>query len=358
METNSSQNYDLSHLNPDMNLDENHLSNPTIAGRIIDLKGFALNKSISDVADCSSDAELRQQTNAKFDSVFGQSLEFLQNWLKNTRGIKRLKIKDYDDEISERNKYSRFVRGEITGKEEWKPGEHFEYVFLLIGAFLLWLVGYFSLVQVIHANNDGSLTPVAEWLLPLAGVTVMALMIKILLSMLNGTKAFRIALTLCILGGLAASMTWLFCFSGFMKNMQATRAPDYSLSVTPGTSQSSPTDPNLATNGGGSNALYIVVSILGEALGAGACYAYASSIASSKLQFDKKENSDWKEHNQEAEKKQLEIQLLDNKIVCAESLQKSIENKKVKFESDLLKAYNDNQLRALDLEEKQLKDGA
>jgi hypothetical protein len=344
----------LNLLRADMNLDENHLNNPTIAGRIIDLKGTALKKCVSEVADCSSQAELTQQTNAKFDSIFGQALGFLEQWIPNARGIKRTKIKDYEDEIAERNKYPRFDRGEVLRKEEWKPGERFEYIFLLVGAILLWLVGYLSLVQVIHSNNDGSLTPVAEWLLPLAGVTVMALMIKILLSRLQGTKAFGVALTLCIIGGLAASLTWLFCFSGFITNGTSQQVPNYNLAQTNGSTQPAQSAPQ-QSSGNGANALYIVVSILGEALGAGACYAYAASIAESKTHFDKTDNTDWKRHNQEADKMQLEVQLLDNKIICAESIIKSIENKKVEFEADLLKAYSDYQMRALDEEEKQLK---
>jgi len=346
---------DNNQIKADMNLEISHLNDPDLAERILDLKEIALKNQIESIAAVGSENQMKQHADAKFDSVFGQSVESLGKWINNLRQQKGIKVGDYKSSISNRDKQESTVRGEVLRKVEWTGGERFEYFFLLFGAILLWLVGYLSLVQVVKSASDGSsLTTFAAWLLPLAGVTVMALMIKILLSRLEGTKAFGVLLTIFIIAGLAASLAWLFCFSGFV---QKQTAPLELPSLDGSSAQTSSMSQPQQSSGSEGSALYIIVSILGEALGAGACYAYASSIERSKTIYDTGTNPTWAKFNKESEALELDINLIDEKVVCAEGLLSSIEGKKKNFEEDVYQAYKNKQSKRLEQEEKEITGG-
>ena len=355
MDSNSENNQ----IKADMNLEISHLSDTDLAERILDLKEISLKNQIEALSKAGSELELKQRADSKFDAVFGQSVKNLKEWINNFRNQKDIKKGEYSTAIRERDKYSTKVPGEVIRKVDWTPGERFEYIFLICGSILLWLVGYLSLVQVIKAAqaNSGSdtLTNVAVWLLPLAGVTVMALMIKILLTRLQGTRAFNVLLTFCIIAGLAASLTWLFCFAGFINS---TSAPVALPTVDGTTTQAAATPaPSQSSGGGEANTLYIIVSILGEALGAGACYAFAQSIASSKTIQAMEDNPAWSDHNQRAEECEFAINLIDSKVVCAEGLLDSIESKKKNFEEDVIQAHKNNQAKRLEQEEREVAGG-
>lgn len=351
----SSSPLDNNQIKADMNLEISHLNDPDLAERILDLKEISLKSQIPAIAAVGSENQLKQHADAKFDSVFGQSIESLGKWINNLRQQKAIKVGDYKSTIANREKHEATVRGEVLRKVEWTGGERFEYLFLLFGAILLWLVGYLSLVQVVKAASDGStLTNLAAWLLPLAGVTVMALMIKILLSRLQGTKAFGVLLTIFIIAGLAASLTWLFCFSGFIQKQSA----PVTLPTLDGSTAQTPTSqPQPSSGGGDGSTLYIIVSILGEALGAGACYAYAASIENSKTIYDVGPNPDWAKYNKDSEALELSINLIDENVVCAEGLIKSIESKRLNFEQDVFQAYKSKQAQRLEQEEKEIMGG-
>ena len=350
---------DNNQIKADMNLSISHLDDTDIAQRILDLKEHSLKSQIESISDMGSEIQFKQHALSKFDSVFGQSVKNLNEWINNFRQLKGVKKGEYDSSISERNKHEAKVRGEVIRKVEWTSGERFEYVFLLFGAIILWLVGYLSLVQVIKnaqaISGESTLTNMAVWLLPLAGVTVMTLMIKILLSRLEGTKAFNILLTVFIIAGLAASMTWLFCFSDFIERETHIEKPpvmdgDAAQATTPAPAPEQ-------TGGGEGNALYIIVSILGEALGAGACYAYAASIEKSKTIFAMAENPAWSDYNKDSESIGLEIRALDERIVCAEGLLDSIEAKRRNFADEVYLSYKNKQTKRLEQEEKEILGG-
>ena len=345
---------DNNQIKADMNLSISHLDDTDLAERILDLKELSLKSQVDSIAAVGSEIQLRQHAESKFDSIFGQSVKNLGEWINNFRQQKGVKRKDYSSAIADRDKHESKIRGEVIRKVEWTGGERFEYLFLIFGAILLWLVGYLSLVQVIKTASDGSsLTNFAAWLLPLAGVTVMALMIKILLSRLEGTKAFNVLLTVFIIAGLAASLTWLFCFSGFIQQQGAPVA----LPSIDGAAQSSPTPAPAQSGGGESNALYIIVSILGEALGAGACYAYAASIERSKTIFAMMDNPAWLDYDKQAGSLDLEIRAIDEKIICAEGLLSSIEAKRKNFSDEVYQAFKNKQTQRLEQEEKEINGG-
>ena len=341
---------DNNQIKPDMNLNKGHLETPDFAQRVLDLKAQHLMKEIPEIAAVESDLKMRDSASTKFDNAFSMPLRSIREWLNDLNETKNQESNEHKSALSRRDRYESKKKGEVVRRVDWTPTERFEYFFLIAGAILLWTVGYLSMVQVIKgaaaSSGESALTSLAVWLLPLAGVTVLTLLIKILLSTLHGTKIFTVALWFCIIAGLVASLMWLFEFSGFIQHTTAPVAmPSMDESAAPVAD---------AQPAGESSMLYIIVSILGEALGAGACWAYAASTASSKTIYSHVDNPDWAEADEEAKKHKTQLDLLSDQIVTAEGLVESIKAKKADFIEECSRVYRQNQSARLTQEEKEL----
>jgi hypothetical protein len=337
-------------LKADMNLNRGHLETPDFADRVVELKYQHLMKEVPELASVESDLKMRDSAATKFDNVFSLPLKSIQEWLNDLNETKNQESSEYKSALSRRDRCVSRKKGEVIRRVDWTPTERFEYFFLMAGAFVLWLVGYLSMVQVVKgaaaASGESSLTAAAVWLLPLAGVTVLTILIKILLGTLNGTKIFTAALWVCIIAGLIASLTWLFEFSGFIQATTAPVAmPDIDGNVAPVAETAS---------SGKNSMLYIIVSILGESLGAGACWAYASSLASSKTIYSQVDNPEWADADEEAKKHKSRVDLLSDQIITAEGLVESIKAKKTDFIEECSRAYRQKQSDRLAQEEKEL----
>ena len=335
----------------DMNLNKGHLETPDTAERILALKyKVLLKEEVAEIAKRQTEKSMLDDANQKFNGVFENSLKQLTEWSTALTADRDRENGEYNNALAARNRLIEKKPGSIVRRVEWTASERFEYVFLLGGAILLWLVGYLSMVQVIKgaqaASGESALTSLAVWLLPLAGVTVLALMIKTLLSTLQGTKMFKTVLWICIIAGLIASLTWLFEFSAFVG--EAT-APVATMEMDAAGSQVAET-----TSSKGESMLYIIVSILGEALGAGACWAYASSIASAKTVRSSEDNPEWLAADEKAKRHHSEAESLDEKLITAQGLISWIKAKKQDFQGECERVYRQNQDARITQEEKEV----
>jgi hypothetical protein len=335
--------------NDNMELQIAHLENATTAKRILDLKISSLKNQIPNLADHDSQEQAIDDAKNKFEASFGSTITRLQSWIRSLRNDDLQTFnRERKEAIIERDRYPQKIEGDVERTVPWTASQRFEYVFLIVGAIILWLVGYFSLVQVILAaketGDDTGLSVAAAWLLPLAGVTVMALLIKILLSRLQGKKAFGFLLTTFIVSGLIASLAWLFFFSGFIETQTKETAV-----TTIDQSESVSVEDKSHLEG---NFLYIVVSILGETLGAGACWAYAASIATSKTIFSLVDNVRWIEFNGKAEECQRKMRLVENKITTAEGLVDYIRENEEAYTEEVSREHRKLQEKMLSDEER------
>jgi hypothetical protein len=95
-----------------------------------------------------------------------------------------------------------------------------------------------------------------------------------------------------------------------------------------------------------------VVSILGETLGAGACWAYAASIATSKTIFSLVDNVRWIEFNGKAEECQRKMRLVENKITTAEGLVDYIRENEEAYMEEVSREHRKLQEKILSDEER------
>jgi hypothetical protein len=311
-----------------MNIHRDDLDNDERCKKIVDYKYAPLRARIAEVVKVDSQTKVMEAAGNIFDSVFEPTKKNLRDWTSVSRASLQSAISEIGTVKSERDSVEKDIRAHIDREVPMTGGEKFEYYLLMTGAIILWVVGYLSAVQVLKSIAD-SITPLAVWLLPLAGVTVMGLLIKILLSRLQGTKAFNVLLLILIAVGLTASLFWLFTFSEFVGGIAAQPTGfggiDSSGSGSAGT--------------GHTSMLYIIVSVLGETIGAAACYAYASNIRESKTIWSMEPNPEWQTKNDHMDKLTIERNKLDDIVSNCVELDAYIDGLRDTFHDEARQAF-------------------
>lgn len=325
----------------DMNIHRDDLDNEDRCQKIIDHKYAPLRGRIPEIIKADSQTKVVEAARNIFDSVFGPTKKNLLDWTADSRATLQATKAEIAGVKEERDSVPSDLRASIQREVPMTGGEKFEYYLLMTGAIILWVVGYLSAVQVIK-SLEASITPLGVWLLPLAGVTVMGLLIKILLSRLQGTKAFNVMLLILIAVGLTASLFWLFTFSEFVKvNGPVTGFGSMTASAPAG-----------GTDGAASHnsMLYIIVSVLGETIGAAACYSYAASIKESKTIWAMEPNPAWKTKDEEMQKLSLQRDKLDDIVSNCVELDAAINALKNTFIDEAVSSFEERRDAKLDQE--------
>jgi len=322
----------------DMNIHREDLDNEDRCDKIIQYKFAPLRARIGSLISVDSETKVRQSALDAFDSVFSPTKKNLQDWISEFRSSLESAKEEFSGVKAERDSVPSDLRSSIERVVPMTASEKFEYYLLMTGAIILWVVGYLSAVQVIK-SVEAAITPLGVWLLPLAGVTVMGLLIKILLSRLQGTKTFNILLLTLIAVGLTASLFWLFTFSEFVKVNGA--AGSFG-----GLGAQASNDAGASHN----SMLYIIVSVLGETIGASACYAYASSIKDAKTIWSMEPNPQWRTKDDKMQKIALERSGFDNVVSNCIQLNASIDALRGTFLNEVIAAYESKRDAKLDRE--------
>ena len=255
-------------------------------------------------------ASVRELATYTFDSAAGSESIDLRGWRQEFTNELATSKRDRDSLKKKRDKMERTMPNAEDRVLPFTIMEKIEAGFFIFIAVLLWVVGYLSLVQILR-SLDIDLPTVGVYLLPIAGVTAIAVAIKAILASLRGLSAYKTIKIIALVLSLGASVVWLFLFSSFVQEIAA---PLQFMSLQGGAPIESHT-----------SMAYIIAGVLAEALGAGTAWAYVSDLFYFKTVRSTGINPDWKQLDDVVGGKDAECENYERLITLCDSLAGKIE---------------------------------
>lgn len=267
---------------------------------------------------------------ATFDKIIGYEQTDLNKWKSEYEKDLENHIKERESRRKERDNIERTKADQVDRVLPFTPSEKFEFFFLIFVAILLWVFGYFSMVELIK-SLDTPLTPLAIILLPAAGVTVMAFSIKMLLSMFKGGRFYKAALVGCMVLAFASALGWLFFFSEFIQ----ISSQEVQFQSLDSLGKASPED-------GHTGMVYVIMTVLAEALGAASAWSYASYMLHTKTIRSHGTNPEWQAHDEMFLACDGLCEELERRIALCDSLHAKIEAARKEYVASAVIIYQGN----------------
>ncbi|MFZ1219740.1 MAG: hypothetical protein WAO00_10630, partial [Chthoniobacterales bacterium] len=256
-------------------------------------------------------ATVKDNANRTYERAVGYEITDLKRWGAEFERDLITAFGDRDELKKKRDRVDQWIPNAADRVLPFTGIEKIETGFFILLAVIVWLMGYLALVQILRTLDIG-LPDIAIYIIPVAGVTALATVVKLILSALRGTASyFRIRLILLVLTA-TACVAWLVLFSSFVQEI-ATPIQFISLKGGPPPIQSH-------TSMG-----YIIAGVLAESLLAGSLFAYVTDIFHFKTIRDMGTNPQWKELDDAVIQKDIRCEYLQRLIALCDGLVGKIE---------------------------------
>ncbi len=268
-----------------------------------------------------------EKATATFVKIVGYEQNDLNSWRSEYEKDLSHQTTERESRRRERDKIERTKADQEDRMLPFTPSEKFEYFFLIFVAILLWVFGYFSMVELIK-SLDTPLGTLAIYLLPAAGVTVVAFSIKMLLSMFKGGRLYKFALISCMVLAFLSGLGWLFFFSEFIQ-----------LSSQEIQFQSLDDLGDKPADGGKTGMLFVIMTVLAEALGAAAAWSYATYLRHTKTIRSHGTNPEWQKHDEMLRECDADCEEIERRIALCGSLCAKIEAARREYVASAVMIY-------------------